>query len=768
MHYTSDEDDSSTDEHEEDRDDVDDANQNVEDSDSHPFQNLFQFLEDKSSNEVVSANLVVSKAEMLLAMLKFSSHYSLPNAAAIDMCKMLNNFFDEPVVPETQYKIDQLFYPVDGTRYFGICPTCKEFVKEFTKKDRKIKCLACDLEINVKDPLYHDYFVILDIRDDIVKLLESNDDYYDEVVSGIQNRPNEEFNDIYDGLLYKAFVASLPDDRKKSYVTGILNFDGKPIFRNSKFSVWPGFLNLNELPIDVRYKKPVTCVLWFGHDKPNMEIVLHHFVESMNVLTDTGIPVKIQGRMRDIHPYIPCSCVDSVARASMQCMSLFNGSYGCHWCLHHGEMVLHKTTKVMKYPLLKEVPMRRTEQDTIQHMEQSQASGRVLFGMKKPTPLRNLKAFNIIDGFVPDPLHCVNLGCTKQFTNYFFNTTGNPYSITKRQTNALDQVQKSFKVPSILAKLARSLLDRGFWSGREWENWLLHYSIPILKELPDFECYFEHWIHLVEALHILMQNRITLTELRTADRLLKEFVARTELHYGKDAMTYNVHQLTHLAQSVADWGPLWAHAGYPFESAIGKLAKKVHASNGVINQLCRSLSIDKGVDILFKHVAAMEESPIIRFCNYLDTKHTKRTFKVGPHRYFGKEFPPEQRIVDELSLSNSETRAYEKLIKDRCLYKSCNKTNVRSSNSYAQTTAGKFIQINQFLIDTENQEEHTVCKEVKVENIVPDICTKIKQIVGIEDEVSVIETSSIEKLCVNMSVNEKGYTSTIPNIHWYS
>ena len=74
---------------------------------------------------------------------------------------------------------------------------------------------------------------------------------------------------------------------------------------------------------------------------------------------------------------------------------------------------------------------------------------------------------------------------------------------------------------------------------------------------------------LVEAVYIMLQNEITITQLDHADRLLHIFVAKTEALYGKEAMTFNVHQLLHLAASVRDWGPLWSHSGFPFESGNG-------------------------------------------------------------------------------------------------------------------------------------------------------------------------------------------------------
>ena len=93
-----------------------------------------------------------------------------------------------------------------------------------------------------------------------------------------------------------------------------------------------------------------------------------------------------------------------------------------------------------------------------------------------------------------------------------------------------------------------------------------------------------------------------------ADNLLKKFVVETELLYSKAAMTYNLHQLLHLARSVADWGLLWAHSGYCFESGNGRIMRQIHAAKGVIHQICRLILMNQSERFLKKRVAEKENS----------------------------------------------------------------------------------------------------------------------------------------------------------------
>ena len=50
-------------------------------------------------------------------------------------------------------------------------------------------------------------------------------------------------------------------------------------------------------------------------------------------------------------------------------------------------------------------------------------------------------------------------------------------------------------------------------------------------------------------------------------------------------MTYNVHILLHLARSVLNWGPLFAHSAFGFESGNCELLKAIHAAKGVHHQV---------------------------------------------------------------------------------------------------------------------------------------------------------------------------------------
>ena len=330
----------------------------------------------------------------------------------------------------------------------------------------------------------------------------------------------------------------------------------------------------------------------------------------------------------------------------------------------------------------------------------------------------------------------------------------------------IDEMIQSFKVPNKLARLSRSIHFRKYWKATEWQYWLLHYSIPALSIVPNFNNYRQHWSLLVEGYFLLLQDTISKEELHRADYLLKSFVAHTEYYYGEDAMSFNIHQLTHLAQSVADWGPLWAHSGYPMETGNGKILKMIHAAKGVQSQICRNLSFQRCRVYLKDHIINLKDfSTVLDYCFYLNNRCVKQTVKLTEIRYFGKQLEPNSIIIQRLNLLLDQTKSFEKIVKSNCVFKSCQKRCNRSNDSYAQLKNGQFIKIRQFLFDMNNTKDYTVYHKIDVENMPCGELTGLKRVVNVQRDVSVTETQNVLKICVFMTANNCSYISTLPNMH---
>lgn len=552
------------------------------------YQLLTDFLNLDQNQEVINENFTISRNDVLPAVLKYGRKNTLCNTALADLCKMINSFLVRPIIPDSRYMLDKFFFPEGGKDYHAVCPACKSYVKQFYPHETYITCGECEYVTHLKSACYRDYFVVLNFESELKSLVENNAEYYLEIMQ----RQGQEgsYKDIYDGDKYKEFQNSLTPEQRQAYLSLLFNADDVPLFKSSHFSFWPFQAVPNEILIKCRNLKPVTLVAWFGHDKPNMLYFLSPVVAKMNELSEIGLNCTLNENNVNIKVFGVCCCVDSIARAPMQGLIQFNGYFGCSWCLNPGQRVFHKKGYAVKYTVNGPVPDPRTLEESLVNIEDAVINKHIVQGWKKASPPLRLKKFNIVDSFVPDRLHCVDLGVSKQFAEYWLSSSNKPYSISMADILMMDKNMVNCKVPTIIAKLSRSILSRSAWTGLEWLNWALHYSLPCLSELLNFQAYRDHWSLLVEALFIMMEDDVSIANIERAQNLVLKFTTDCQILYTEDSMSFNVHQLQHLVESTQKWGPLWAHSGNTFENGNRLLLKMVHAAKGVLNQICRHLS----------------------------------------------------------------------------------------------------------------------------------------------------------------------------------
>lgn len=249
---------------------------------------------------------------------------------------------------------------------------------------------------------------------------------------------------------------------------------------------------------------------------------LQPVVAEFNNLSDEVIKCNIQGEERTISPYVICCCVDTVARAPMQEIQAHNGHNSCSWCLHPG--TYSKVFKAMKFPAYNY--KNRTHEGALQDVKllKKKIKGNVFLkslrrkkkkihvnGFVTRTPLFDLKHFDIINGFVPDYLHNCLLGICRQFDFYWFKWDNPVIRIQKQDIQKIDKMLLEICPPSAIDRLPRSIEERKFWKAKEWQNYLLYFSTPLIKGLMN-ERYVKHWVLLVESVYTLLQEKITLDD----------------------------------------------------------------------------------------------------------------------------------------------------------------------------------------------------------------------------------------------------------------
>lgn len=400
----------------------------------------------------------------------------------------------------------------------------------------------------------------------------------------------------------------------------------------------------------------------------------------------------------------------------------------------------------------------RTHESTVKIMTEEDLRKPVL-GVKYPSELMYLNKFDIISGMVPDYMHCCLEGVGEQVLNYLLDL------MDSSDVKELDEMIKNFSVPNLIAKAAKLLSKKDEWKARDKENFDLYYSLAIFKNKLSEDKY-KYWKLFAESLYTLLKDNISYEEVDTADAQLHEFVVLTQKNCGTSKMTFNVHQLLHISQSVSDWGPLWAHSCFPFESANYKILQIIKCSKGVPQQVVRFVNMSHSESILKESVYKHASFAVKQFCDEILGCKLKKVYTIGNNTYCGNMNELEEEMCVHLKLPVLTTKKFSKLIKDGCLYESRKDTSLKSDNSFVQFRYGTFAQINYFIVDTESNAEIIVCHKVNLKN--PHEKSVMKEVASVDSDYTCEYTSMIDRICVFVPTrkNDKNIIPVPNTLHY--
>lgn len=715
--------------------------------DSTEGSSLLQLIKSEEFLGPIKSKIEISSGELLLIVLRACLKHCLPLSGIANFCKAINCIFSDPVLPSSLYSIDKLFNPETTVTYHSFCPNCSQYLDVVVQwGGERRTCDSCTHNFKLSKSFPNCIFALINPSEAIAEYVELFQEHYDSIMQRTY-RENSHITDIYDGQAYKKFVNSLPYNDKKCYVNVTFNTDGAQAFKSSKKSLWPIYLMINEIPLDKRSQFIIPCSIWFGESHPDMQMYLEHFVNLMMTLRKNGITCTIKGEKRVLRLYVVNCAVDTPARCQMNGTMQFNAHHGCDWCLHPGTYY----ARSMRYPASRIFEYRDTEA-TKRLMEEASDRGLPIQGVRRISPLIHLEGFDVVHGFTPDFMHCILIGVVRQITNYIIAGMRPP------QRKLLDDALMKFRVPAKLSRLPRSTKMRADWKAKEWENWVLYYSVPLFELICISDEILEHWIILVDALHIVLGKKIHPDDLKKAHKLLKKFMHRTEKLYTTQAMTYNLHQLGHIVKSVREFGPLQCHSAFPFESANYSMVQAIKSANGVIDQIIRYINLQKSVNILRKHVYPAAQEHVREYMNSMQRTSISNCVKVSDKIYLCS-------LMKHNNIANHVTTLYSKMIKDGCVYQSYEIENRRTCNAYARLQDQTFIRIIYFVHNLERKEYYVEYNIIDtLPHNVPDsiyICSRVKE------ESCWCHVEKLDTVCVFLQLENVEFIIPSPNILHY-
>ncbi|KAB0794567.1 hypothetical protein PPYR_11406 [Photinus pyralis] len=159
-------------------------------------------------------------------------------------------------------------------------------------------------------------------------------------------------------------------------------------------------------------------------------------------------------------------------------------------------------------------------------------------------------------------------------------------------------------------RLPRTLLEVDNWKATEFRQFLL-YSGPILllNRLPNI--YYEHFVSLSVALRILIDSELCFKLNKYAESLLVWFVKFYGDLYGEEFLSYNVHNLIHLAADVKELGSLDKFSAFKFENFMQEIKHKLQNSGNYLQQFVNRLREEMCLSVTYEN---SKKYPIIFYC----------------------------------------------------------------------------------------------------------------------------------------------------------
>lgn len=319
----------------------------------------------------------------------------------------------------------------------------------------------------------------------------------------------------------------------------------------------------------------------------------------------------------------------------------------------------------------------------------------------------------------------------------------------------IDARIKSLQLPSNIKRNPRSITERHNWKANEWRSFLLYFCVGLLYEILPFKI-LKHFAKFVTAIWLLIQKKIELKDIETADSLITAFSKDYENIYGKKHMTYNLHQLKHLPECVLNLGPLWAYSNFPFENNNGKLANYVKSPKGVLQQISNKYAWDRYLN------TATFSIDVQKFKKKIAS--SSKSAPLYPDRALGKGVKfklVDRKIINYGDLESLYFISFKRVVYNREKYctkyysinKKFNDSAVKLKNdSYGEIiyildqNGGLFLVVDIFKIDV----THTLSKICPHLHIIKEISSRV-----------IVPLSSIDFKCVLIDLDNLKYITPL-------
>ena len=395
----------------------------------------------------------------------------------------------------------------------------------------------------------------------------------------------------------------------------------------------------------------------------------------------------------------------------------------------------------------------RSHKEYVKEMKKAEKNCCIHYGIKgKSIICDELPYFDGIWGFPPDWMHAILIGVVKSLWK-FWTTTGCQFKLTKIQIDMVDARLIFMKPTKDMYRLPNQLRKKSQWKAADWLNWLFIYSIPCLRGILNDEA-LNSYSFFVRSMLVLAQPNLSNDVINKCENDLKIFVNDCQKFYNLEFMTFNVHIILHLCNSIRKSGPLYTTSAFPFESAIGGLKKLVTGPTAAVEQITgRVLELNHFNEYLLKDE---EKEEGLSFCKRI---MLRRATLINFLR-------SQENAIIATTRESIENKEFDRCIYNNKLFHSVLYTRPKKTdNTFVQLKNQKFSRIQSFfLIDNAC---YVKVQEIEVEPLVLNECclNHIFLVVKKSNSIETISISDIEKKVVLLNIdNEYEYICVPPSI----
>ena len=368
----------------------------------------------------------------------------------------------------------------------------------------------------------------------------------------------------------------------------VLNIDGASVFKCSKYSVWPIWGQIFNLPPVFRgaFNNLALLALWHGKAKPDFGKFLPVLVFELESLIDARLVIEGLGLLKF---RVRAIVADMPATASILCMVQFNGYSSCPHCFIKG----FSQNRRMFFPVKKAFKLRESS-DFQACGYVADVSKTITCGIESSTPLNKIMSFPWDCPIYP--MHQVFLGTGKILSKL----------ITSLAKGSLFQTAEKFlrlvKIPFDIKHRIKSLSEMSFWKAYDFKLFFFHIGPLVFQKIPIERSFFTSFCLLAVAVRLLSNLKVDEVDIYAAECLIKTFFENFVDLYGADSQSFNFHTMRHLCEQVRRIGPLRLFSAFRFESANHGLLSAVQGTNKKQESI---------VEQFIKHQTAVSKAPMI-------------------------------------------------------------------------------------------------------------------------------------------------------------